>query len=310
MSAVHNKSFIFDQYHISESDFLGAGMEAEVYAYSNDKVMKLYNHLSDAHKQKLLKSFYDSIKQNDLSYELPRIYEIFEEKDYLITIEKRMKGTDMQSLLSNMDDLQLNKAMEMYLAANIELKGLTLNKPLEGYTLFGDFGIPLTESNNWFDLLKNMMLKKQIELKSYFMEDVESYEEKVDSLLDRLAAGYKGDYSIIHGDFYPGNLLLEKGKVTGLIDFGLMTMYGDYLFDVAVGWVCFDMYDVLKMNIRERYLNMILDTLGENVKSSLYFYVLVYSMITANFYSKDCTDGHYQWCVDNLNRNDYWETLR
>jgi hypothetical protein len=98
--------------------------------------------------------------------------------------------------------------------------------------------------------------------------------------------------------------------VNGLIDFGLMTMYGDYLFDIAIGWVCFDMYDVLKANLRERYLSVILSTLGENVKSSLYLYVLVYSMISANFYSKDCSDGHYQWCVNNLNNEEYLNDVK
>ncbi|WNB90966.1 aminoglycoside phosphotransferase family protein [Bacillus sp. NEB1478] len=309
MPAIQNKTWIFDRYQISQSDFLGAGMEAEVYACDSDKVLKLYNHLSDVHKQKVLKSFYQSIERNGLSYELPNIYEINEEKGSLITFEKRIKGTPLQSQLPQMNSAKLEEIMSIYLNANIEMKSITLKKDLEGYCLFDHFGIPQSKINNWFDLLKEMVVKKQIGLESHFNKDVVNYEGKLKSILQILSAGYKGEYSIIHGDFYPGNLLMDKDRVSGLIDFGIMTMYGDYLFDVAIGWVCFDMYDVLNANIRERYLNMILNTLGENVKSRLYLYVLVYSMITANFYAEDCSDGHYQWCVDNLNNEEFWKTI-
>lgn len=137
-----------------------------------------------------------------------------------------------------------------------------------------------------------------------------NYDAKVNQLVENLSMGYEGEYSLIHGDFYPGNLMVNKSRmVTGLIDLGLMTMYGDNLYDIAIGWVCFDMYNELNANIYERYLNIIISTLGEDVRKRLYFYVLIYSFISANFYSHNCKDGHYQWCVKNLNNKHYWESL-
>jgi len=85
--------------------------------------------------------------------------------------------------------------------------------------------------------------------------------------------------------------------------------YGDYLFDIATGWVFFDMYDELKAQIRDRYLAMLLDRLGEHVRAKLYRYVLIYSIVSANTYSSHCTDGHYQWCVANLSSQEYWNTI-
>ena len=32
----------------------------------------------------------------------------------------------------------------------------------------------------------------------------------------------------------------------------------------------------------------------------------LYSLLAANTYAPDCSDGHYRWCVDNLNTEDYW----
>ncbi|TDL32502.1 hypothetical protein E2R51_07370 [Jeotgalibacillus sp. S-D1] len=305
------KSIILDKFNITESDFLGSGMEAEVYIYDDDKVLKLYNAMSDADKQQNLKAFYSAVQSNPLNYELPYIYDAFEESGMLVTIEKRINGRNLQCMFSEINDQQQNKMMETYLYAAIELKSVEVTSALEGFTLFNDNQIYLPKLNNWYDLLKEIIFKKQNELESYFKNDVVHYDAKVNQLIEILSMGYEGEYSLIHGDFFPGNVMVnDSGKITGLIDFGLMTMYGDNLFDIAIGWVCFDMYNELNANIKERYLNIIISTLGESVRKKLYFYVLIYSFISANFYSPNCEDGHYQWCVDNLNNTFYWKGIK
>ncbi|CAM4060068.1 aminoglycoside phosphotransferase family protein [Saccharibacillus endophyticus] len=298
---------VLKRYNINEKDLIGSGMEAEVYGYGEDKVLKIYQGTSNYKKQGILKRFYDSIQSNDISFEFPYIYNIIDEDDIVVTIEKRIIGENMENVLSRMNDEQLETVMKNYLSANLEMQAVKPDPNFEGYKLFDDHGIPASQQKDWHDVLKQYLVKKQKELQGHFSEDVMNYEEKLRIILEILSFEYQGHHSLIHGDFYPGNVLInEEGKITGLIDFGLMTMYGDYLFDVATGWVFFDMYNELKANILERYLDLIMSTLGEEVREKLYFYVLVFSMISANFYSEDCSDGHYQWCVKNLNNEMYW----
>jgi len=209
-----------------------------------------------------------------------------------------------------MNQSEQNKIMEKYLHATIELTSVKIEDNFKDFTLFNEYQITLQKNDTWFDFLKQLIFRKQKELDQYFRNDVVNYNAKVTNLLEYLSVRYEGEYSLIHGDFYPGNVLINNhGKITGLIDFGLMTMYGDNLFDIAIGWVCFDMYNELQANIYERYLTIILSTLGEEVRKRLYFYVLIYSFISANFYSHNCKDGHYQWCVNNLNNKHYWDAI-
>jgi len=165
-------------------------------------------------------------------------------------------------------------------------------------------------NGDWHQFLARYLRHKLAQVTPYLSHDVPQFALKVQHLYTILNQPYRGDYRLIHGDFFPGNLLInEDYHITALLDFGLLTMYGDYLFDMATGWVFFDMYDELKVQAGERYLAMLLDRLGENVRGRLYRYVLIYSILSANTYSSDCTDRHYHWCVTNLSHQPYWKAI-
>lgn len=163
---------------------------------------------------------------------------------------------------------------------------------------------------DWHAFLSRYLGLKLAQVAPYLNRDVEDFAGKVERLYSVLAQPYTGTYHVVHGDFFPGNLLIDQQhRVTALLDFGLFTMYGDPLFDIATGWVFLDMYDELKANVRERYLAIVLETLGERLRGKLYRYVLLYSVYSANAYSATCADGHYRWCVANLNNPEYWNFI-
>jgi fructosamine-3-kinase len=199
--------------------------------------------------------------------------------------------------------------MRQYLSIVLEVKHSKLNPVFEGYKLFKDYDLSHTTTNDWNDFLRNYLIEKQKEVKNYLSKDVVNYEYKYAKLIELLSNAYRGDYSLIHGDFYPANLLVnENGVINAVIDFGMMTMYGDYLFDVALSWTLFDLYDELGAKL-DRYLNLIITKLGEEVRSKIYLYALYYAIYSANFYSTDCSDGHYGWSVRILNNEMYWNGL-
>ena len=56
---------------------------------------------------------------------------------------------------------------------------------------------------------------------------------------DCLCEGYSGQPVWVHGDVAPGNILLQKGRFYGLIDFGILGT-GDPACDYAMAWTYFD----------------------------------------------------------------------
>ena len=301
------RNHILDLYGVSSDAKLGSGMEAEVYACGPDAVLKLYAGTTRLADLLALQSFYDALDRSLVPYALPRIHTVAEHGPVLVTLEQRLPGVLMSTLLPGLAPDKLESMMRRTLDAALALSQLSLPPGLDRYKLFDPERLSLHAKGDWHRFLARALESKLTQVAPYLSRDVTRFEAKVRRLQSILDTPYESALCLIHGDFFPGNLLVDaEGQITALLDFGLLTMAGDHLFDVATGWVFFDMYDDLRANVRERYLSLILERLGECVRPTLYRYVLLYSILSANTYSPTCSDGHYGWCVANLNHPTYW----
>ncbi len=304
------RNHILQKYHIAPDARLSGGMEAEVYAYGPDAVLKLYAGTASLADLRILRGFYDSLDRQRVPYALPHIHTVAQEDGFLITIEQRLAGIRMSVVLPALTTDQLDAIMQRYLTAALAVSHFQAPPTFDRYKLFDPDRLSQRINGDWHQFLARYLTHKLAQVNLYLSRDVPQFAGKVQQLRTVLDQPYRGDYQLIHGDFFPGNLLIDDDyHITALLDFGLLTMYGDYLFDIATGWVFFDMYDELKAKAHDRYLVMLLDQLGEHILGKLYRYVLIYSILSANTYSSNCTDGHYRWCVANLGNQHYWNAI-
>ena len=112
------------------------------------------------------------------------------------------------------------------------------------YKLFDPDRLSDRTDGDWHQFLARYLTHKLAQVAPYLHRDAPRFAGKVQHLLAVLDQPYCGDEHLIHGDFFPGDLLInDERQITALLDFGLLTMYGDYLFDIATSWVFFDMYN-------------------------------------------------------------------
>lgn len=301
---------IIKSFGIDTPKLLNSGMEAKVYALDDKKVIKLYHSSTSLMDLQTLASFYRQLDRSPLSYALPNIKHIETHGRYTVAIEERLSGQPLTNLISRSHPKELNGIFENYLAAVHELSQIRMPDHATRYKLFDPHRISNVAAGDWHHFILRYLDRKLEEVNSYLMRDVKEFDRKIKRIRSIFSAPYKDPYRLIHGDFFPGNLHVDQvGRPTALLDFGVFTMYGDPLFDLATSWVFFDMYDEMQANIRQRLLAIILERFGEDVRKKLARYVLLYSLLSANTYSSTCNDGHYQWCVANLNDTIFWNYI-
>ena len=99
-------------------------MEAEVYAYGPDAVLKLYAGTASLADLRTLQAFYDALDRQHLPYALPRIHTVAEEAGFLVTIEQRLAGTRLSALLPGLPKSQLDRLMQRYLSAALAVSSI------------------------------------------------------------------------------------------------------------------------------------------------------------------------------------------
>ena len=297
------------KYALHPADLLGKGMEAEAYAYQG-KVLKLYTNDVTLQHLQTLQDFYAGLGTGSLSYQLPYIHKVWPEDGVVLSLEKRLEGSPLSSELPGLSENELDAVFQRYVEAILELQ--TVHIPsFERYKLYDSENLSLRDKGDFHRFLLRYLDHCLKSCKPYLQRDVTDLPGKLEHLRSLLAQPYTGQHALVHGDFFPANLLVDNhNRITALIDFGWMTHYGDPLYDLATGWVFFDMYDELGRNVLERLGQVMRWVVGQGVEGALYCYILLYSVFTATAYAYEGGDGHYWWCVSNLNNPAYWAGLR
>jgi aminoglycoside phosphotransferase (APT) family kinase protein len=95
-------------------------------------------------------------------------------------------------------------------------------------------GTPLRE-RTWTGYLLASIDRALRERRHILSRDVPGFETALDRVRQRVVAlGEPAERVLVHGDFYPQNVMVDdRGRVTGVIDFGGNTLLGDQRMDSA-----------------------------------------------------------------------------
>ncbi|MEH7086686.1 hypothetical protein V7139_28755, partial [Neobacillus drentensis] len=159
-------------YHVHRDSLIGHGMEAEVYAYDLDKVLKIYSGTTSISKQRMLKQFYDALDAAQVPFQLPGIQDVREEGDIVITIEHRIHGRSMSEILSQQSEEQMNRIMKEYVSTVLALKKIAKHPPFEGFKLFHLDLDPEATARDWFHFMQQFLQLRLQEVGGQLSSDV------------------------------------------------------------------------------------------------------------------------------------------
>jgi Phosphotransferase enzyme family len=212
---------ILKELGVAPRDILGYGGEAVVFAYGETQVARVHYGPADgaaaAARQLLLKELQQH--RAALPFAIPQVQESCVAQGRLITFETRLPGRTLAAALLELRGAARHALLLSALEASRALGKLPLTRPW-----FGDLcqGSPIRTSS-WRAYLRERARVSLAAAGAAFAS--------VD--VDAICAPFDEPATpgLVHLDLYPGNLLVEDDRVTAVLDFGGVPVFGDPDFE-------------------------------------------------------------------------------
>jgi hypothetical protein len=222
---------ILQAHGVSAGDELGRGGEAHVYALDEHRVLRVHRHESADHVRRI-GELYAGLERGAVPYALPEVLEVHSDGEGSWSIERRLPGRPLDSLLDGLRGEDRTRALTSY---------------VDGAAAFGALGPPpgwpggcgelftaeRLHAERWGDLLADR-LGLQLDRAQPLLEGVVPALHAVRIRLlgeARLQPG--GGEALVHGDWFPGNVLVDDDlAVSAALDLGWLTVVGPRDHDV------------------------------------------------------------------------------
>ena len=281
---------------------LGEGMEGTVVDVSDDEVAKVW-HGRSPDDLRALARFGSALAGASLPFATACALDLLEDGDVVITIERKVRGRplrpdrDPAPAVVSEDEIRLMGDVLEGLSRVVGSPGLAVLPVLPGEE---PFGATKSFAESLADLVEGRF-RRFPDLLRREVDDIDALVVAVSARLRGLPAAET--VALIHGDLIPANVLVEGGRVSGVLDFGFFTTTGDPQFDAAITASIFDMYGpqarrseiALSEAFRERF---------DHDDDRYALYRAAYAIVTNAYFGQDGVDGHFTWCAQMLRRPD------
>jgi hypothetical protein len=187
------------------------------------------------------------------------------------------------------------RAVAGYADAACEIAALPCTRDAYGEFLRGDDSIcPL----HWRTYLLARM-RRSLRESAWLSSNVERVDRLLAALTERIEALPPAPRTLVHGDYFPGNVLVwEALAVSGVIDFGPLTVIGDPWLDLASALIMLEVVpghtDADSELVRDRLVR----TAGAAFTEAATTYRAWYAIRFSPYRNDD--PGLYDWCIYSL----------
>jgi len=206
---------------------LGSGGESDVFALGGDRVVRVLRGggIDGVNRRR---SLLDKLgtRAGEVSFAIPQVLEVIEEDGELATIEARLPGEPLDVVLARRD-IDRRGLLRAYLGASKEIVRLTPENEL-----YGD--LARDESIRTHTFIEYAIARAHQNLR------VAGPEFEAISALEIASALAEAPPALVHVDFFPGNVLVEDGRISAVLDFGETSLIGDRRIDAIAAALYLD----------------------------------------------------------------------
>jgi aminoglycoside phosphotransferase (APT) family kinase protein len=228
---------------------------------------------------------------------VPEILEMGREGGRFFSVDRLIAGQALHELLPTLAGEERTRALASYTDAAFEIAGLPCPAGKFGELMRDEDTIT---ASSWSGYLLARMERCVGEAAGWLPGDVPGLAGIVETLRQRIAAMTAGPGALVHGDYFPGNVMMsDELRVSGVIDFGPLTVIGDPMMDLASAVMFLEVvrpgYTVADTEfVRGRMVERV----GEGFDEALATYRGWYAVRFSPYRDDDA--NLYRWCVGAL----------
>jgi aminoglycoside phosphotransferase (APT) family kinase protein len=275
---------------------IGHGGEATVYELTGDRALRVYH--ANPHGAREITAFYAAIAETKTSFALPQILEQGEDDGVFYSIARLISGRPLHELMRDLAGDDRARALASYTDAAFEIASLPCVRDEYGEFLRDDDSI---QAPTWNDYLL-ARIRRCLEQSPWLREDVPALGALVEQLTKRIQALTPARKALVHGDYFPGNVLMTDDlRVSGVIDFGPLTVIGDPWLDLVSALIFLEVarpgYTPADTDfVRERLIARV----GLHIDAAITTYRAWYAIRFSPY--RDDDPNLYAWCVESLHK--------
>lgn len=201
---------------MADALLIGFGGEARVYAADQQRVLRLLHPGATLAGALARADFLGEIARGakHLPFATPEVERVLEIDGRIAIFERRLPGVPLSESLARTSGQERQTALESYFNAALSIRDIALSRDYWG-DLLGEAAI---RTDTYRDYLRERVIQTRNRAGALaFLLDPSIAE----AMPDCGAAGF------VHFDLFPGNVLMNNGTVSAVIDFGATAMLAD-----------------------------------------------------------------------------------
>lgn len=287
----------------AEAAPLAAGVEGAVYRLGNGVVAKVWGHKSMP-ELLLAQRLYADVAAAGLPFATPVILRVEEVDRTTVTYERELPGVPLQHRITDarpeLDAATLSCLLKVVKA----LATVPATPAMQQLPVLGEDRPLWADTNDFPQALVALLQRRTARYGGLLARHVPDFLPRYEGLLRRLEAVDRVPPTVVHGDLFGENILVDdQGRPTAVLDFGFLSTAGDPRLDAGITALITDMYGPYASARAEALTRTFATELGYPIGVML-IYQAAYAIATSNAFTDDGNDGHFAWCVAQLNRPD------
>ena len=278
---------------------IGHGGEAVVYELTGGRALRVYRRAP--HGREALAAFYREIARGKATFAVPEVLEQGEDAGVHYSVDRLILGRPLHDLMRELRGGERQRALASYTDALFEIAALPCaSSASDGYGEFLRDDDAIT-APSWPAYLLARMHACLDESSGWLAADVSALPKVVRELTQRIEALPPRPRSLVHGDYFPGNVLIDSDlRVSGVIDFGPLTVMGEPWMDAASALIFLEVTRPGYTQTDTEFVQArLVERLGPAIVDAAEAYRAWYAIRFSPY--RDDDPNLYAWCVHSLN---------